>query len=251
VALIAAPVLAGVLTNSLSDDDEKPPPSSTPSPPSKGRPDLYVSSRSTNEWPCIALATTPTSPADRASLATGEDVPGLVKRHRGAHIDQLDVDITLQGGERGLTIESIDIEPRTSRPDPPLDGGILCWISEGDAPKLKLMADLDDPNPYLHEEKSPELPHFRDRVITLAPQEQVSIQASFHAKRGYRQFGLVINYTLNGRHKSLGVPPPTGTECAVTGPADSYSLGYKFLNTHSRPMTTQELRECARDREGC
>ncbi|MFS8197272.1 hypothetical protein ACLVWQ_01165 [Streptomyces sp. CWNU-52B] len=181
-----------------------------------------------NEAGCTAFARPLTSPEDRAELSTQSDADAVVKRNNGARAAELNVGITLQGGTRALTVESIDIEPRTARPAPPLDGALICEPSAGGASKIELHADMDAAQPVLRgkgSDGSP--PYFRDNAITLAPDEQVPLHVTFTARRGYRAFGLVIRYTIAGRSEKRVVPGPEGGRWAVTALNKTYGTVYE------------------------
>ncbi|WP_165986711.1 hypothetical protein [Streptomyces sp. YIM 98790] len=253
MALVGAPLLVTFVSGHLSDDGNTAtePSGAQSSAPSPSRPDLHASASLLGITSCTALATAPTALEDRAELAAGGDWSGLISRHSGAALGQLHVGITLQGGDRALTIDSIDIEPRAGRASPPHDGALLCWAGQGDEPRVQLAADMDLPEPYLHDEESPTLPHFRDSVITLAPHEQVSLAVSFRAEEGHREFELIIRYVLDGERGSLPVPPPDGQEYAVTAPADTYEAAYLSTVTGTRQMDSQEICQWTGAHENC
>ncbi|MFI6541621.1 hypothetical protein ACIBO9_00120 [Streptomyces prunicolor] len=155
------------------------------------------------------------------------DAGGVIKRNNGARASELNVSITLQGGDRALTIESIDIKPRTTRPAAPLNGGLICKPSSGGEPKIKLHADLDAVQPTFRSEGSGDTPYFRDNPITLAPHEQVPLHVAFMARRGYREFELVIRYTIEGKIEKRVVPAPEGSRWAVTALNKKYGSVYE------------------------
>lgn len=174
-------------------------------------------------------------------MATGSGPAHVAERQGGAAVGQLGISITLQGHQRTLTVESIDIVPKAPKATRPFDGALLCSEGQGDSPKVKLAADTDDPDPYLYDEDSPYRSHFHDNVITLAPQEQVSIRAFFQSKQGHREFELVMRYTLNGKRYSQKIPPPSGKAYAVTALNDTYDIGYLYAPTGPHRMTAREM----------
>jgi hypothetical protein len=208
--------------------------------PSPGEPDLYVSTQPVAEDSrCLALPG-PLSQAVHAELAVGSEFPEAGDQS-GVPVGHLGVDILFQGGEHALTIESIDIVPRTPRPSSPPDGALLCEQGQGDVPKIKLGANMDAAAPFVYDEGSPTRRHFRDRVIALEPHEQVSVEVTFQSKHGYREFQLVVRYVLDGRHRSLTIRPPGGGIFAVTGPSDTYEVGYIYDSTGSHQMDSRQL----------
>ena len=255
-ALTVLVAIAALLWDVLGPDDggssAQPAAGSPSATPSPSEPDLYVTSQSVPvDTGCMALPDAPTSLADRAELAADSDPFGLAKRHGGVMVGSLAIDITLQGGQRALTVESIDVVPRTPRPARPLDGALLCLAGQADVNKVGLAANMDAPAPYLYEEDSPARPHFRDHVITLASQEQVTVQALFQAKQGYREFEIVVRYTLNGKRKSLTISPPSGGAYMVTAPSGTYDLGYLYSTTGTRRMNAREMCDASGARESC
>jgi hypothetical protein len=221
--------------------------SATPSP---DEPDLYVSSRPVpDDHLCLAFPG-PASLAVRAELAAGTALSEAGDQG-GVSVGHLRVDIALQGGAHALTIESIDIVPRTPRPSRPLNGALVCAQGQGDVPKVRLAANMDTSAPFLYDERTPTRRHFGDNVITLKPQEQVSIEASFQSKLGYREFQLIVQYVLDGKSHSLKIPQPSGAVYAVTAPSDSYGVAYLESPTGSYQMNSQQLCEYAGTRKGC
>ncbi|MDT6983857.1 hypothetical protein ACFSUJ_12810 [Streptomyces lusitanus] len=221
--------------------------------PSPSEPDLYVTAVSApDDSACMALADPPTSLADRAELAAADSGPfELAERHGGAMVGQSVIDITLQGGRRGLTVNSIDVMPRTPEVAPPYDGVLLCSGGQGEAAKIELAADMDAPAPYLYKEGSPSVRHFAGHTITLAPQEQVAVKATFLANEGYREFDLVVRYTVDGKRRSLAVQPPSGDAYAVTAPSSTYDLGYLYMVTGSSRMSAREMCDASGAKEEC
>ncbi|MDQ0776535.1 hypothetical protein QF026_005001 [Streptomyces aurantiacus] len=202
-----------------------------------------------NETGCTAFARRLSSPEDRAELSTQSDADAVIKRNNGARASELSVSITLQGGDRALTIESIDIEPRTPRPTAPLDGGLICEPSAGGEPKIKLHADMDAATPVFRmfrSEGSGDTPYFRDNAITLTPHEQVPLHVTFTAQRGYRAFELVIHYTIAGRTEKRVVPAPEGSRWAVTALNKTYGSVYE--GTIGGPFElSDEADQCGRE----
>ena len=224
-ALILAPVLVAIVVGWLSSgaDDG---PEETPGPSPSG-PDFAVVARLMNQTGCTAFANPLSSPEDRAELSTQSDASAVIQRNNGARASELSVSITLQGSDRALTIESIDIEPKTPRPTAPLDGGLICEPSSGGQSKIKLHADMDAAKPAFRSRDSGATPYFRDNAITLAPHEQVPLHMAFSARRGYRAFELVIHYTMSGRAEKRVVPAPAGSRWAVTALAKTYGSVYE------------------------
>jgi hypothetical protein len=167
---------------------------------------------------------------DRAELVSGGDVGAVVRRNQGARVGELDVSLTIEGGRVPLTITSIDIKPKSSRPAPPLSGTLLCEPTAGGEPKIQLFADMDRTEPVFLTGKGSTQRYFRDKVITLKPGEQVNLSASFLAGNGSREFGLIVRYVQNGKEAAVSVPAPRGGRYAVTG----YSKKYEALYTGSR-----------------
>ncbi|KAB8165710.1 hypothetical protein FH609_014910 [Streptomyces sp. 3MP-14] len=222
--------------------ESEPPEQGADGPGADERPDLHIATSVLGDANCTALATTPTSAGDRAELLGSTDWRGLIAREESATVGRLDLGITLQGGDRALTIESIDIEPLTPGPTAALDGALLCGEPQGDTERLELAADLDVPAPFVHTEDEPERPYFDGHVITLAPAEQMSLAMSLRAEEGLREFELVVAYVLEGERAELRVPPPNGEGFAVTGPAGSYGAGY--LNTIVGPRELEPAEMC-------
>ncbi|WP_052865228.1 hypothetical protein [Streptomyces niger] len=231
---VGIPVIGSVLTalalNLLGLGSEpEPAPSGTGEP--TGRPStapFTVTARQESEAGCTALPRRLSSPADRAELVSGGDVGGVIKRNRGARVGELNVDFTLEGGARSLTIASIDIEPKKLRPSPPLSGTLLCEPNAGGEPKIHLFADMDSPKPVFRTGKDDSTQrYFRDKVITLQPGEQVNLSAKFRAETGSREFGLVIRYVQNGKEAAVPVPAPQGGRYAVTSYAAEYGAAYE------------------------
>ncbi|MEV0226123.1 hypothetical protein [Streptomyces sp. NPDC050704] len=227
-ALILAPLLVAVAQGWLSPDAGDSPDETSSSLPSRSAgPDFDVVPRLMNVTGCTAFARALSSPEDRAELATQSDASAVIKRNNGARASELNVSITLQGSDRALTIESIDIEPKTPRPTAPLSGGLICEPSSGGEPKIKLHADMDDAKPAFLGKGSGDTPYFRDNAITLAPHEQVPLHVTFTAQRGYRKFELVIHYTIAGKSEKRVVPAPEGSRWAVTALNKKYGSVYE------------------------
>jgi len=186
-----------------------------------------VTARQESEAGCTALPRRVSSPEDRAELASGGDVQAVVQRNDGARAGELVVGLTLEGGARSLTVTSIDIVPTTPRAGPPFAGTLLCEPGAGGESKIQLFADLDRPAPVFLTDRDSAKPYFRDKVITLRPEEQVNLSATFRAERGSRAFGLLIRYVRSGKEATLTVPAPRGGRYAVTGFAARYGAVYE------------------------
>lgn len=229
---VGGPVLVAVLTavtlNLLGlSDQPQPGPRPSASGAGKGsKAPFTVTARGEDKAGCTALPRRLTSLKDRAELVSGGDVRGVIRRNRGARADELNVGLTLEGGAKSLTITSIDIEPKAPRPSPPYDGALVCEPSAGEAGKIQTFADMDRPEPVLLAGKGSEKPYFRDKVITLAPGEQVSLSVTFSADEGSREFGLTARYVQGGKVGKLPVPVPEGARYAITGYAERYGAIY-------------------------
>ncbi|WP_454326216.1 hypothetical protein [Streptomyces glaucescens] len=228
------PVIGAVLTAlalkvlGLSGESE-PSPASTGAGAASGSPSaapFAVTARQENEAGCTALPQELASPNDRAELVAGGDAEAVVRRNQGARVGALHVGLTLEGGSGSLTVTSIDIEPTSPRAAAPLDGTLLCEPSGGGESKIQLFADMDSPEPVFRTGKHSTQRYFRDKVITLAPGEQVNLSATFLAERGSREFGLLIRYVRDGKEGSVRVPAPRGGRYAVTGFAPRYGAVY-------------------------
>ncbi|MGC5563172.1 hypothetical protein ACPYPG_10035 [Streptomyces sp. FR-108] len=229
-ALVLAPVLVMVVGEWLSSDPGDssvgPPGPPGPSPSKPAGPDFDVLPRLMDEPGCTAFADALTSLEDRAELSTQPDVAAVIKRNNGVRAAELNVSVSLQGGDRALTIESIDIEPRTPRPTAPLNGSLICEPSSGGVPKIELYADMDAVKPTFRGKGPGGTPYFRDNAITLTPHEQVPLHLTFSARRGYRAFELVIHYAIAGTHAKRVVPAPEGSRWAVTALNKTYGSVY-------------------------
>ncbi|MFM9448427.1 hypothetical protein [Streptomyces acidiscabies] len=222
---VLAPLLVAVAAGWLSPDADGSPDGTLSSPPAG--PDFDVMPRLMDKTGCTAFAHPLSSPEDRAELGTQSDASAVIKRNNGARVSELTVSITLQGSDRALTIESIGIEPKTPRPTAPLSGSLICEPSSGGMPKVELHADMDAAKPAFHSKSSGGTPYFHENAITLAPHEQVPLHVTFTAQRGYREFDLVIHYTIAGKAERRVVPAPEGGRWAVTAPSKKYGSVYE------------------------
>ncbi|MGN9816013.1 hypothetical protein ACTMUQ_11780 [Streptomyces sp. SD11] len=245
-ALVLAPVLVLVVGEWLSPDaDDNSVETPGPTPSTSAGPDFDVLPRLMDEPGCTAFADALTSPEDRAELSTQPDVGAVSRRNNGVRAAELNVGVTLQGGDRALTIESIDIEPRTPRPTAPLNGSLICEPTSGGVPKIELHADMDAVKPTFRSKESGGAPYFRDNAITLTPHEQVPLHVTFSARRGYRAFELVIHYTIAGKHGKRVVPAPEGSRWAVTALNKTY--GSVYDGTLGGPFQfSEEADQCGR-----
>ncbi|MDQ8705088.1 hypothetical protein RCO28_21700 [Streptomyces sp. LHD-70] len=234
------PVIAAVLTAvvlqlvGLSGESESADESGTGPGAGSGDPSQSASSapfavtaRSENEAGCTALPRQVSAPEDRAELVAGGDVDAVIRRNDGARTGELKIGLTLEGGPASLTVTSIEIEPKTPRAAAPFDGTLLCEEGAGGEPKIQLFADLDSPEPAFVTGEDSTRTYFEDKVVTLAPGEQVNLSATFKAEKGSRAFGLVVHYVQNGKEHTRKVPAPQGGRYAVTGFAERYGAVYQ------------------------
>lgn len=185
-----------------------------------------VTARQENEEGCTALPDKVAAPQDRAELVSGGDVNAVIRRNEGARAGELTVGITFEGGARSLTITSIDIRPKSPKPQRPFSGTLLCEPDAGGEPKIQLYADMDGPEPVFRTGENSAQRYFKDKVITLRPGEQVNLSATFRAEEGSRVFGLVIRYAQDGKEHTLPVRAPRGGRYAVTGYSERYGAVY-------------------------
>lgn len=248
-------VLTALALNGLGLDGEaEPAASGTTGSPSESAPSapFTVSARQGgDDGGCTALRDGLTSPRDRAELVTGGDVAGVVRRHRGARVGELTTYLTIEGGERPLTITSIDIEPEQPRSAVPFAGTLLCEPGAGGEGKIPLVADLDSARPVFSTEKGSVERYFDENVVTVAPGEQVNLSATFLATKGSREFQLVVRYVRNGKEGEVPVPAPKGGRYAVTGYAERYEAVYTGsrnggfrLEDDSRPCRWSPAARC-------
>ncbi|MET8685231.1 hypothetical protein ABZV77_13530 [Streptomyces sp. NPDC004732] len=186
-----------------------------------------VTARQENEEGCTALPDKVSAPQDRAELVSGGDVNAVIRRNDGARAGELTVGITFEGGARSLTITSIDIRPKSPKPQMPLSGTLLCEPGAGGEPKIQLYADMDDPEPVFRTGENATQRYFKDKVITLRPGEQVNLSAIFRAEESSRAFGLMIRYVQDGKQHTLPARAPSGGRYAVTGYAKRYGVVYR------------------------
>ncbi|MFJ4963142.1 hypothetical protein ACIP6P_11965 [Streptomyces sp. NPDC088729] len=230
------PVLGAVLTAlvlqllSLEGESEPGPAATASGASSAGGPSTQpfaVTARQEDEAGCTALPRRVSAPSDRAELVSGGDVHAVVRRNQGARVGELTVGFTLEGGDRSLTVTSIDIEPKSPRAAAPLAGTLLCEPGAGGEPKIQLFADMDSPDPVFLTGGTSTRRYFKENVITLAPGEQVNLTATFVAEKGSREFGLVLRYVRNGKSGKAPVPAPHRGRYAVTGYAPRYGAVYE------------------------
>jgi hypothetical protein len=151
----------------------------------------------------------------RPNSATTTGFTGLLRSIGAVNLDTLTVRVTLTG-HRNQQIDIEDIRPLIVARSAPLSGSLLCVPSQGGAPTMNMLFDMDRPLPVAHDVKfgnddgtdsggNPQEgvgpPFFAQRTITLQDNEQQVLLIRAATRRHYVAFRLEATYMLGSQKK--------------------------------------------------
>jgi hypothetical protein len=151
----------------------------------------------------------------RPNSATTAGFTGLLRSIGAVNLDTVTVRVTLTG-HRNQQINIEDIRPLIVARSAPLSGSLLCVPSQGGAPTMNMLFDMDRPLPVAHDVKfgnddgtdsggnsregiGP--PFFGQRTITLQDNEQQVLLIRTVTRQHYVAFRLEATYMLGSQKK--------------------------------------------------
>jgi hypothetical protein len=191
----------------------------------------------------------------RPNAATTAGFTGLLRSIGAVNLDAVTVRVTLTA-HRNQQIDIQDIRPLIVARSAPLSGSLLCVPSQGGAPTMNMLFDMDRPFPVAHDVKfgndggtdnggNPQKglgpPFFAQRTLTLRDNQQQVLLIRAVTRRHYVAFRLEVTYMLGSQKKktviddhgksfkvSALVPAPAGGTPAyrsVYAMRSDYSIG--------------------------